>query len=233
RFNEASWLDQVEVQGEVINYQVMLEPTQKEWLYALASINQAQSGSSRLHISPAFTLYQRRPVTQRVQYEVSSTLDYSLQRRFLPEDERRIALALPINFNPETRRIAARWREQAGDEQALIDRLLQHFREQFRYTLQPPLLGEHSVDEFLWQTKAGFCEHFSGSFVFFLRAAGIPARVVAGYQGGKINPVENYLTVRQYDAHAWAEAWLENRGWVRIDPTAAVAPERIEQGVEY
>jgi protein-glutamine gamma-glutamyltransferase len=111
--------------------------------------------------------------------------------------------------------------------------VLQHYNASFRYTLQPPLLGQESVDEFLWETQAGFCEHFASSFVFFMRAAGIPARVVVGYQGGEYNPLENYYAVRQREAHAWAEVWLPERGWVRVDPTAAVAPERIEQGVDF
>jgi hypothetical protein len=101
----------------------------------------------------------------------------------------------------------------------------------FVYTLEPPRLGADAVDEFLYGTKAGFCEHFAGSFVFLMRAAGIPARVVTGYQGGELNPLDGYLTVRQSDAHAWAEVWLPQRGWVRVDPTAAVSPERVRRGL--
>jgi len=110
------------------------------------------------------------------------------------------------------------------------------FNQEFYYTLQPPTLGKNSVDEFLFQSKKGFCEHFASSFVFMLRAAGIPARVVVGYQGGELNPLENYYVVRQYDAHAWAEVWMENpqdsaiTGWQRFDPTFAVAPHRILDG---
>jgi hypothetical protein len=109
--------------------------------------------------------------------------------------------------------------------------LLQLFNRSFVYTLEPPLLGTHSVDEFLWETQSGFCEHFAGSFAFFMRAAGYPARVVTGYLGGEVHPTENFVTVRQYDAHAWAEVWIEGAGWQRIDPTAAVAPERIEMSL--
>jgi hypothetical protein len=113
-----------------------------------------------------------------------------------------------------------------------VRRALELFRnEAFFYSLTPPLLGANPVDEFLFDTRRGFCEHYAGSFVFMMRAAGVPARVVTGYQGGESNPFGNYLIVRQSDAHAWAEVWLENRGWVRVDPTAAVAPRRIESGL--
>jgi hypothetical protein len=101
----------------------------------------------------------------------------------------------------------------------------------FRYTLSPPLLGRDSMDEFLFSTRAGFCEHYASAFVVLMRAAGIPARVVTGYQGGEMNPVDRYLTVRQSDAHAWAEVWRAGSGWQRIDPTAAVAPERVEKNL--
>ena len=106
--------------------------------------------------------------------------------------------------------------------------MLRYYNRDFIYTLKPPLLGKHTVDEFLWGTKRGFCELYASSFVVFMRAAGIPARIVVGYQGGERHPNEDYMLVHQYDAHAWAEVWLEHRGWVQVDPTAAVAPERIE-----
>ena len=105
-------------------------------------------------------------------------------------------------------------------------------RQDFYYTLTPPLLLEDNVDQFLFDTKQGFCEHYAASFVILMRAAGVPARVVTGYQGGEMNPVGNYMVVRQRDAHAWSEVWFEDQGWVRIDPTAAVAPERIRDGID-
>jgi hypothetical protein len=109
--------------------------------------------------------------------------------------------------------------------------VLRQFREQpFEYTLAPPLLGRHTVDEFLYGTRSGFCEHYSGAFVFLMRAAGVPARIVTGYQGGELNPIDGFMTVRQSDAHAWAEVWIAGRGWLRVDPTAAVAPERVQSG---
>jgi transglutaminase-like putative cysteine protease len=113
----------------------------------------------------------------------------------------------------------------------VIQRALALFREQeFTYTLQPPLLGEQPIDDFLFKTRKGFCEHYASAFVVLMRAAGLPARVVGGYQGGELNPVDGYLVVRQSDAHAWAEVWLADRGWIRVDPTAAVSPSRVESG---
>jgi hypothetical protein len=121
---------------------------------------------------------------------------------------------------------------EAATDAAIVARALAQFREQpFFYTLNPPLLGAAAVDDFLFRTRRGFCEHYASAFVFLMRAAGVPARVVTGYQGGERNPLGNYLIVRGRDAHAWAEVWLEGRGWVRVDPTAAVAPSRVERGV--
>jgi protein-glutamine gamma-glutamyltransferase len=113
-----------------------------------------------------------------------------------------------------------------------VNTVLTRFRKQaYSYTLSPPALGRNSVDEFLYRTRAGFCEHYASSFVFLMRAAGVPARVVTGYQGGEINPVDGFLVVRQSDAHAWAEVWIAKRGWVRVDPTAAVSPDRVERNL--
>jgi transglutaminase-like putative cysteine protease len=129
--------------------------------------------------------------------------------------------------------LAQSWRTEFGEsDQAIVRRMLEYYRSLiFIYTLSPPILGEDSLDEFLFDTKRGFCEHFAAGFVFMMRAAGIPARVVTGYQGGAINPVDGTLIVRQSDAHAWAEIWLKGRGWVRVDPTAAIAPSRIENNL--
>ena len=109
--------------------------------------------------------------------------------------------------------------------------LVRYRNEPFVYTLSPPPLGRNDVDDFLFSTRRGFCEHFAASFVFVMRAAGIPSRVVTGYQGGEVNPVDGYLVIRQADAHAWAEVWISGKGWVRVDPTAAIAPNRVEQNL--
>ena len=226
----ADWRDELRYQGNEYRYQVIIEPTQQSWLFSLTA---PQQWGDDAGLSQELSLQRQRPITQRIQYWVTSSLDFRYQPDQLEDWQRRQALQLPAGSNPRTRTLAEQWQREADSEDALIRRVLQHYNASFRYTLQPPLLGQESVDEFLWETQAGFCEHFASSFVFFMRAAGIPARVVVGYQGGEYNPLENYYAVRQREAHAWAEVWLPQRGWVRIDPTAAVAPERIEQGVDF
>ncbi|MFA9219267.1 MAG: transglutaminase family protein, partial [Sphingomonadaceae bacterium] len=139
-------------------------------------------------------------------------------------------LELPAGFNPRTLALAQQLKQpQAADSVGAVLRLFHD--QQYEYTLEPPLLGRDAVDDFLFGSKAGFCEHYAGAFVVLMRAMGIPARVVTGYQGGELNPVDGYLTVRQSDAHAWAEVWLAGSGWRRIDPTGAVAPERIRSNL--
>ena len=165
-----------------------------------------------------------------LRYEAISYPQYRLEPD-LDESWQRSAERLPEG-NPRTRALARQWHtEGLGDDQ-VIARALTMFREQqFFYTLEPPPLGADAVDEFLFETRRGFCEHYASSFTVLMRAAGIPARVVVGYQGGELNEVGGYYVVRQSDAHAWSEVWLHERGWVRVDPTAAVAPSRIETGI--
>ena len=170
-----------------------------------------------------------------MRYKMASYLSYKVG---LDADEKELyrALQLPpdtnIGGNKRARALAASWRQDIDSDEAIMRKALSMFRNQkFYYTLLPPLLGDNQVDEFLFDTLQGFCEHYSSSFVFLMRSAGIPARVVTGYLGGKINSVGNYMIVRQSDAHAWAEVWLKDRGWVRADPTASVSPERINSGI--
>ncbi len=213
----------------LVDYSVMLEPHYKTWLFAL---------EMPLHVSvPAamsydFQLRQREPVSSRLQYDVESALTY---RANAEEDTflLRYALQLPEGINPRARQLAASWRAQYRSDEAVMLAALRHFnQEHFVYTLDPPqLTGFNTVDAFLFDTRQGFCEHYAGAFVFLMRAAGIPARVVTGYQGGEFNALGDYFIVRQADAHAWAEIWLQNRGWVRVDPTAAVSPARIRGGL--
>lgn len=226
----SEFLQHIEFGGRDFQYEIIIEPSHRPWVYALAAPRQWQGD---LGFGYELRLQHRLPITQRLQYSVTSTTDYRYQVDGLAEWQREQELALPRQRNPQTHELAQRWLAEAGSPQAYIEKVLQFYRENFTYTLQPDLLGEHSVDEFLLTTRRGFCEHFSSSFVVLMRAAGIPARVVVGYQGGSYNPSENYWLVRQRDAHAWAEVWLAGQGWVRIDPTAAVAPERIERGIDY
>jgi transglutaminase-like putative cysteine protease len=171
------------------------------------------------------------PVRTRMRYDLTSVI---APEPALDENEGtlRRAKRLPAKFNPRASALAAQWRAASADDTEVLKRAVAFFREgNYVYTLEPPLLGADSVDEFLFVTKEGFCEHFSAAFVFLMRAAGIPARVVTGYQGGELNPIDSIITVRQSDAHAWAEVFLPGRGWLRVDPTAAAVPGRIEAGL--
>src|SRR5690606_12150317 len=137
-----------------------------------------------------------------------------------------LARLLPPDSNPRSRQFARELRASSASDVDYINAVLDHFRnDSFFYTLSPGLLGENPVDKFLFVSRVGYCEHYASSFTYLMRAAGIAARVVTGYQGGEFNPYDGTLTVRQYDAHAWSEVWLPDRGWFRVDPTAAVAPQ--------
>jgi len=223
-------LNRVQFLGQRYQYEIIMEPSYQPWLLALNAPKEWDDG---IGLGPDNWLQHRRPVSQRLQYRVESYLDYRLQSEGLTDMQWRFERGLPPDSNPVTRATAQAWMAEEGSAERVIRRLLNYFNQDFTYTLKPPTLGQHSVDEFLWQSRQGFCEHFASSFAVFMRAAGVPARVVVGYQGGSYNPRDNYWLVRQRDAHAWAEVWLEGRGWVRVDPTAAVAPERIERGIDY
>lgn len=229
---ESSGLQGAIVRGTPTRYQVTLEPHRQRWLYALdipASAPHLENNATKL--SYDLQLVSSMPVYDRIRYDAVSHVDFDLQSNESPAQLRQW-LGLPRGFNPRTLEFAARLQAQGRSDVEAVNAALRFFREQnFRYTLAPPALGRHSVDEFLFDTRAGFCEHYSSAFVVMMRAIGIPARVVVGYQGGEINPTDDFMSVRQSDAHAWTEVWLEKRGWTRVDPTAAVAPERIEKNL--
>lgn len=206
-----------------LTYEITLEPNFGPWLVGLDVPLRA---SEPVRMRADRTLRRERRQSDLRQYRVESALDYVLGESLAAHDRAR-ALRLPEGFNPRARELADEWRAQARDDAAIVAAAIERFGTDYTYTLAPPLLGRHSVDEFLFDTHAGYCEHFSSAFVFLMRAAGVPARVVTGYQGGWWNEVGDYLLVRQSDAHAWAEVWLQGRGWVRVDPTAAVDPARI------
>ncbi|MBI1395815.1 MAG: DUF3488 domain-containing protein [Betaproteobacteria bacterium] len=215
--------------GNPIGYTVTLEPHHTRWLFGLDLPAQVPRNGI---VTTDFELISLRPIRERTRYHMRSQLDYQIGRNASPATLSR-GLALPDGFDPRARALARSWRETAGTPREIVQRALNMFRQQpFFYTLVPPELGMNSVDQFLFETRRGFCEHFASSFVFLMRAAGVPARVVTGYQGGVMNPVGNYMIVRQSDAHAWAEVWLPDAGWVRVDPTAAVSPQRIEAGMD-
>ena len=213
--------------GPAFRYSITLEPHNMPWLFVLEMPGSLPPGAILSH---EYQVLSKTPVRSRIRYELKSYPDLvqGVDEAAASIDSH---LRLPAN-NPRTRALAEQWRRESGGGEAVVRRMLEHIRqERFFYTLTPPLLGENSIDQFLFETRRGFCEHFASAFVFAMRAAGVPARVVTGYQGGERNPVDGYLIVRQSDAHAWAEVWLEGRGWLRIDPTAAVAPNRIEAGL--
>lgn len=214
-----------------LEYEVTMEPSISRWVFTLEMPGELpEVPGHQVRLSSQFELTSDAPLETRLRYRASSHTDYALQRGDALENAERWLL-LPYGFNP--RALAeGRALRALPDPFARVQAVLARFREQpYSYTLEPPLLGRHTVDEFLYASRAGFCEHYSGAFVFLMRAAGVPARVVTGYQGGEINQLDGFMTVRQSDAHAWAEVWLAGRGWVRVDPTAAVAPERVNRGM--
>ncbi|MDA0707441.1 MAG: DUF3488 and transglutaminase-like domain-containing protein, partial [Proteobacteria bacterium] len=212
--------DNIVVSGEPISYNIALEPTQQQWVFAL-DIPYSWS-LPRTSMGRQQQLWRVHPIDQRIRYDAVSYTNYRSD----------VALAgmfqgwytnLPDESNPKTRELARQMHAAAGSNAAFVAAVLQKFNnEEFFYTLKPPVLGRDPVDQFLFETRQGFCEHYASAFAVMMRAAGIPARIVLGYQGGELNPVGNYLIVRQADAHAWTEVWLEGVGWSRVDPTAAV-----------
>ncbi|MDQ5908344.1 MAG: protein-glutamine gamma-glutamyltransferase [Pseudomonadota bacterium] len=214
-------------EGSAVDYAVLLEPSNRRWLFAL---DLPASLPPRAGMTRSFQLLRDQPVNEVYRYEVRSYPQYRTGE--LTDAEKFVGLRLPSWSNPRARQLAEEWHARDPRPEALVATALTLFREQpFEYTLTPPLLGFHSIDEFLFRTRQGFCEHYASAFVFLMRAAGVPARVMTGYQGGERNALGEYLIVRQSDAHAWAEVWLAERGWVRIDPTGAVSPDRVQQGL--
>lgn len=220
---------QLETRGAPVSYDITLEPNNLRALYAL---DLPVSIPDDAHLSNDFELAVRNPVTDRQRYHVTSYPDYSYGAS-LPAWRLQRDLKLPADIDPRAHTLAQKWKATASDPTQIVNDALAMFHTQpFSYTLQPGTLsGDNRIDQFLFDTRRGFCEHYAGAFVFLMRAAGIPAHVVVGYQGGVRNPLDDYYVIRQEDAHAWAEVWLPKRGWTRVDPTAAVDPARVDQGV--
>lgn len=239
RFNGRTWSGpepgrgapaaaQIEVSGEPVRYEITLEPTRQQWVFAL-DIPLSWTLDNTF-MGPQQQLARVTPIDQRVAYEVVSYLDYRIQAA-MPALYRDWYTAVPANSNTRAATLARQMRAAAGSDLAFIESLLAKFHhEEYYYTLEPPPLGYSPIDRFMFDTRRGFCEHYASAFAFMMRSAGIPSRIVLGYHGGEINPMGGHLIVRQSDAHAWTEVWLPQIGWYRIDPTAAVAPERIDYG---
>ncbi|CAM3292123.1 Transglutaminase-like domain-containing protein [Deinococcus saxicola] len=208
------------------NYTLTLEPSGNPWLLALETPLQLPQGAV---LTTAFQAVTLRPVSARRRV----TLESRPARLGVSENPQRLQfdLSLPAGQSPRAAALGESWRglPPQGRIEAGLDYLR---RGSFSYTLSPPLLSaQDRVDAFLFGTKQGFCEHYAQSFVFLMRAAGLPARIVGGYLGGEVNPDGGYLVVRQQDAHAWAEVWVQGQGWQRVDPTAVVAPARVNAGL--
>lgn len=220
----------VRLLGRPVDYTVTLEPTGQRMLFALDMVERWPAAMAQQAWD--FQLRTRHPVNSVLQYEARSYPGYRAGTQLSPA-LRNLQLQLPPGRNPRSIELAKRMRAAAGSDREFTRSVLAMFRDQeFYYTLTPPGLVRDSIDDFLFRTRKGFCGHFASAFTMMMRAAGVPARVVGGYQGGDWNPIGGYLILRQSHAHAWSEVWLAESGWTRIDPTAAVAPERIERGLE-
>jgi protein-glutamine gamma-glutamyltransferase len=221
----------LEYLGEPTDYRVMLEPSGQRWALALDMPGQ-WSGVRNLTMGSDYQLrmFFAEPLESRIDYRVKSYADYRAREPLTPAERERFS-RLPEDSNPRTRALIAGWLAEDANPRRIIARALEYFRhDTFFYTLTPPALGRHTADEFIFETREGFCEHYASAFAIMMRAAGIPTRIVTGYQGGELNGIGRYYIIRQADAHAWTEVWLEDDGWVRIDPVTAVAPERIVFG---
>jgi transglutaminase-like putative cysteine protease len=220
---------QLQVTGKPVRYEVTLEPHNRPWLLTLdAAVQPPQGPGLEAVMTSELQWLATRPVTDLLRYRAESFTEFrsgpQALRAVLPE-----YLALPAGFNPRTIQLAAQMQQQrpGASRAALVQAAMERLRTGgYEYTLDPGVYGVHSADEFWFDRKQGFCEHIASAFVILMRAMDIPARVVTGYQGGELNAVDRFWVVRQSDAHAWAEVWLAGQGWVRVDPTGAVAPNR-------
>ena len=214
--------------GESLAYSIVMQPSGQKWLFAL-DVGQTNLNGARL--LGDFRLQGQSPIEQSLLYELESW-PQAVREVEPPASTLKRNLQLPAG-NPRTRAWAQQLRKDYPQPDALVRAVLAHFNQQpYFYTLKPPTLAEDTVDGFLFDSRRGFCAHYAGAMTFTLRAAGIPTRVVAGYQGGEFNAAGNYVSVHQFDAHAWVEYWQQGIGWRTVDPTFEVAPERIEQGLE-
>ncbi len=249
-FDGREWLPRTELQadklehinlqvaGEAVRYEVTLEPQNKAWVFVLdAASKPPQLPNYGLSLNGDMQWTANRPITELVRYQAQSHLQFT-HGPVQMDDSLDKYLALPANSNPRTVQMAAAIKQNAFSANdaattTLVNAAMQQLRAGgYEYTLEPGLYGEHTADEFWFDKKAGFCEHIASSFVILMRAMGVPARLVTGYQGGETNPIDGTWVVRQSDAHAWAEVWQVDATtqigtWVRVDPTSAVSPQRI------
>ncbi|MBS3803336.1 MAG: DUF3488 domain-containing protein [Oleiphilaceae bacterium] len=210
-------------------YEILLDATNQRWAFALGNSN-AVSDNLKPMAGELFRF--RRPADTTLRYRLALGSEPTQAVEALSTEARRRYLQLPGQGNPRARALAERLKQSSSNDREFINSFLNKLRtEAYFYTLRPPTMPGDGIDSLLFDDKRGFCAHYAGAMTFLLRAADIPARVVVGYQGGAIGADEEYLIIRQYDAHAWVEAWLPDAGWVRVDPTAAIAPQRVESGL--
>jgi len=230
KYNRSPLTTLYSTSNDETRYTITLEPHQKNWLYAL---DLPAIVPNHIQLTSNYTLRSQYKITSLYQYQITSVLDTYTRSPISPW-EKSAGRKIPLNTNPKTILLGKDLAQQYQHNHEIINHVLRMFNQQnFHYTLKPPLTpGFNSVDQFLFETKRGFCEHYASSFTLLMRAAGIPARVVIGFQGGTINPLNKVMTIRNSDAHAWSEVWIQDKGWVRIDPTAAIAPQRIEKNLE-
>lgn len=210
-----------------VQYTITLEPTYQKWLFALEMPVTVSGDTIQGHyISNNLQLVNKNNINQLTQYHITSMTDFKLLA--LNTNELNTALKFPEN-NPKTLALGKKWSKAYINKEQIVTQGLNYFKyNPFFYTRRPDIMVDNPADEFLFDKQRGFCEHYASSFVLLMRAAGIPARVVTGYQGIEKNDIGNYYIVRQSNAHAWAEVWIKNKGWLRVDPTAMIPPERIE-----
>ncbi len=212
--------------GRAYRYRLTLEPSEHRWAFALDTVASTPRALA-VRLTPDHVLVSARPLVEPVTYEAIS-YTHARDADPLPARFRARDMALPRGRNARTLALARRLRAEAASDVGFVDASLEFLRRGgFRYTLTPPRLSGDEIDQLLFVTRQGFCGHFASAFATLMRAGGVPARIVTGYLGGEWNPIGRYYLVRQSDAHAWVEVWLEDRGWTRVDPTAVVAPERM------
>lgn len=219
--------DKVSYAGKTYQYQLLMEPQTENWVFGL---DMPVAYEWPLHGNDHFQLITSKPAAKRAEYKITSNAEYNTGA--ISETELSDNLQLPERTKGRIDQLVTQLGGFSNSPETFIKQIFTHFREQeFYYTLMPPLLDENPIETFLFDTRAGFCGHYASAFVFLMRVAGIPARIVTGYQGGAYNETGGFIEVRQANAHAWAEVWLPEKGWVRYDPTTAIAPERIERDV--
>lgn len=221
------YLDEVKFSGTAYQYTILMEPQERNWVYAL---DMPQEFSPPLMQNASYQIITSADPNKRAEYKITSNVHYNTG--YITKTELRDGTQLPSEPSDRIKQLVTRLHGFDSPPENFIKEVLNHFKkENFHYTLTPPVMENNPIESFLFETRYGFCSHYASAFVYLMRVAKVPARVVTGYQGGEFNKVGDFLEIRQVNAHAWTEVWLENKGWVRVDPTTAIAPERVEEEI--